>query len=68
MFRYTLIIKDSGEEKDFKTLKDLAEYLKIPYHTCRGLLLSDEKLFVHTTIKNLREKYLIIKNQPNLSL
>ena len=63
-FRYTLIIKESGTEIPFKTLKELSDHLNIPYHTCRGLLLSDDKLFLHNTIKELKEKYLIIKNKP----
>lgn len=61
-FRFTLKLLETGEEIQYKTLKELATKHNIEYHQARSILLSDEKLFIHPNIKLLCDKYKIIKN------
>ena len=68
MFRFTL--KDLTNETtiNFKTLKEISEFLDLPYHKVRSLSLSDDKIFLHKEIKDLRKQYQIIKAQPTKEL
>jgi len=68
MFRFTL--KDLTNETtiNFKTLKEISEFLDLPYHKVRSLSLSDDKIFLHKEIKDLRKQYQIIKTQPTKEL
>ena len=68
MFRFTL--KDLTNETtiNFKTLKEISEFLDLPYHKVRSLSLSDNKIFLHKEIKDLRKQYEIIKAQPTKEL
>ena len=61
-FRFNLEIIETGEIKQFKTLKDLAEFLNIPYHQAKSIKISDDKLFLHPHIKTLCSQYKITKN------
>ena len=61
-FRITLENLETGELTNFKTLKDLSEHLKIPYHQVKSILISEDKLFLHPHIKELCSKYKITKN------
>lgn len=58
-FRFLLKNLNDENEKQYKTLKDIADFLKIPYHQARSLLLADEKQFIHTNIKELTKQYKI---------
>lgn len=58
-FRLTLENLETGEITYHKTRKELGEYLKIPYHQVRSIFLSDDKLYLHPHIKELRQKYKI---------
>lgn len=68
MFRF--ILKDLTNETtiNFKTLKEISEFLDLPYHKVRSLSLSDDKIFLHKEIKDLRKQYQIIKAQPTKEL
>jgi hypothetical protein len=61
-FRFILENLETQELTNCKTLKDVAEILKIDYHQARSILLSDDKLFLHPNIKALCLKYKIHKN------
>lgn len=61
-FRFTLTNLETGEEIQYRTLKELANKNNIEYHQARSILLSGEKLFIHSNIKLLCDKYKIIKN------
>jgi hypothetical protein len=59
--RIQLINLETGDIAQYKTLKDLSENINIPYHLCRSLLLSDDKLYLHPKTKELAKKYKVIK-------
>ena len=61
-FRFALEILETGEIKQFKTLKDMSEYLDIPYHQTKSIMISEDKIFLHPHIKILANKYKITKN------
>ena len=61
-FRFTLQNLETGENIQYRTLKELATKNNIEYHQARSILLSEEKLFIHPNIKLLCDKYKIIKN------
>ena len=66
MFRFTLHTLCNNTSIQFRTLKDISEFLDLPYHKNRSLSLSDEKIFLHKEIKELSKQYKIVKNQPIL--
>ena len=68
MFRFTLHTLCNDTSIQFRTLKDISEFLNLPYHKVRSLSLSDEKIFLHKEIKELSKQYKIVKNQPTLEL
>jgi len=63
-FRFVLEDKENGFKQNFKTLRDISKTLNIPYHQCRSILLSDDKIYIHKNIEELTKKYKISKNTP----
>lgn len=61
-FRYILENLETGEKTPYKTLRDIATFIKIDYHQARSVLLSEEKLYIHPVIKMICSKYKIIHN------
>jgi hypothetical protein len=59
--RIQLLNKETGDITQFKTLKELSDNLQIPYHICRSLLLSDDKLYLHSRTIELLKKYKVSK-------
>lgn len=60
-FRFELLIIETGEIKQFGTMKQIGEYLNIPAHQVKTILISDEKIFLHPHIKELCNKYKITR-------
>jgi hypothetical protein len=60
-FRFTLIFLETGEKTNFKTLKEIAKKIDIPYHQARSILLSEDKLYLHPKIEELTKQYKIEK-------
>lgn len=60
-FRFTLTYVETGEKTNFKTLKDIAKKIDIPYHQARSILLCDDKLYLHPKIEQLTKTYKIEK-------
>jgi len=61
-FRFTLETIETGIKTNFKTLKELASFLKLPYHQARSILLSEDKIFLHDNISALTKQYKITKH------
>lgn len=59
--RIQLLNIETGDITKFKTLKELSDTIQIPYHICRSLLLSDDKLYLHPKTKELLKKYKVSK-------
>lgn len=59
--RIQLLNLETGDITKYKTLKDLSEDIKLPYHLCRTLLLSDDKLYLHPKTKEFTKKYKVSK-------
>jgi len=60
-FRFILENNLTKEKINFRTLKELSEFINVPYHQTRSIYLADEKLFLHPQIKKLKEDYKIYK-------
>ena len=67
-FRFTLKDLSTESTMNFKTLKDVSEYLDLPYHKVRSLSLADDKNFLHKEIKELSKLYKIVKNHSTKEL
>ncbi len=63
-FRFFVENLENGDFIQFKTLKEVSEFMNVPYHQARSVLLADDKLFIHDNIKDLRKKYKITKLTP----
>lgn len=61
-FRFTLTYLETGHTKNFRTLMEISEELKVPYHQIRGLCIIDDKLYLHPTMKELSKIYKITKH------
>ena len=60
-FKFVLVNVESGLRENHRTLKEIVDILDIPYHQARSLHLADEKQFLHPKIKELYNKYRILK-------
>jgi len=60
-FRFELENLETGEKKNYKTLRDVSKTLNLPYHQTRSILLSDDKLYLHKHIVDYCNKYKIKK-------
>lgn len=74
MLKYKLTItKDNGDiiEKDYKSYKEMAKILNIPYHHVRSLHLESlpehKRKYLHPTLKKLAEKIKIVSIEPNMT-
>jgi hypothetical protein len=59
--RIQLLNLETGDITKYKTLKELSDKINLPYHLCRSLLLSDDKLYLHPKTKELTKKYKVSK-------
>ena len=61
-YRFDVENLETGIITQLKTLKDVAKFIDVPYHQARSLLLSDEKLYLHPNMIQLKTHYKITKN------
>lgn len=59
--RFILTDLVSNEEIKFRTLKEVAVQLDIPYHQARTILLADDKIYIHPKTDEMLKKYKIVK-------
>ena len=64
MKKYILEEKENNKKTGFKTVNEIAQYLKVDYFRCRELYYESykPKKFLHPVLKNLKEKYNIYMN------
>lgn len=67
LFKFVLENKETGETKEYKTMREIAKDLNIDYFHARSIYLESKtpKKYLHTRVKTLKEKYTIIDN-PNI--
>jgi len=67
LFKFILEDKTTGQTKEYKTMREIAKDLNIDYFHARSIYLESKtpKKYLHTTVKTLKEKYLI-KDNPNI--
>ena len=61
-YRFDVENLETCEITQFRTLKEVAIFMHVPYHQARSLLLSDEKLYLHHNMIQLKTHYKITKN------
>jgi signal-transduction protein with cAMP-binding, CBS, and nucleotidyltransferase domain len=67
LFKFVFTNKETGESKEYKTLRKLASDLNVDYFQVRSIYLESKspKKYLHPITKQLVEKY-SIKDNPNL--
>ncbi len=60
-FRFCLKILSTEEEKQYPTLKKIAQDLNLEYHEIQSIIKSKDKLFLHPKIEKLSKLYEITK-------
>ncbi len=67
LYKFVLINKETQETQEFKTLREISQYLNIEYFQIRSIYVESKKpkKFLHPITKQLIDKYKIIDN-PNL--
>ncbi len=70
IMKYKFILENckSGKKTQYRTLKEISEIIKIPYHQARSIYLSDKKQFIHKNIKEYCKKYKIYDNPDVISV
>lgn len=65
--KFIFINKETGENKEYKTLKEISKDLNIDYYQIRSVYLESRKpkKFLHPITKMLIDKYTIMDN-PNV--
>ena len=64
-YRFILSNLDDKTSVKYRTLKEVADNLKVPYHQARSLYLADKKQFLHPVINKLYTQYRILDNSEN---
>jgi len=65
MKKYILEEKENNKKTQFKTINEIAEYIKVDYFRARELYYESTdkaKKFLHPVLKNLKQKYNIYMN------
>ena len=67
LLKFVFINKETGENKEYTTLREIAKDLNIDYYQVRSIYLESRKpkKFLHPITKMLIDKYSIIDN-PNV--
>ena len=67
LYKFILEDKQTGETKEYKTMKEIAKDLNIDYFHARSVYIESKapKKYLHPRVKALKEKYSIIDN-PNI--
>ena len=62
--KYKFVLKnlETGSTVQYRTLKEIVDFLEVPYHQARSLYLADQKQYLHPKIKELYTKYRISNN------
>lgn len=67
LLKFVFINKETGENKEYSTLREIAKDLNIDYYQVRSIYLESRKpkKFLHPITKMLIDKYSIMDN-PNV--